>query len=290
MFLITTIAALAALLAASWSDIRTREVPDWLNYSLIAVGLANGFIASILFKTWTFAAFSLAGLLIFVGLAYLMFYAGQWGGGDSKLIMGLGALFGFEFSLQYPFVDSSGFLIAFWLNTLLAGVTYAVIWSIVLALRNTDKVKAKFFEEMRKLRMSRNTVIVITIALVLLSLFTDDKGIRMALFMLAVLGFVSFYLLVLVRSVERSCMFKLRAPSQLTEGDWIAKEVRVSGNYICGPKDLGISKKQIARLVMLARRGKVSKILIKEGIPFVPSFLAGFLMTLGFGNIVFSFL
>ena len=63
-------------------------------------------------------------------------------------------------------------------------------------------------------------------------------------------------------------------------------DIRINGKYICGPKDLGIEKKQIKKLMVFYREGKIKKILIKEGIPFVPSFLIAFVITLVYGNIV----
>jgi len=83
-------------------------------------------------------------------------------------------------------------------------------------------------------------------------------------------------------------MLKKVDVGKLTEGDWIVKDVKVDGKRICGPKDLGISKKQIRQLLRFRARGKIRKVLIKEGMPFVPSFLMGFIVTLFFGMIVFS--
>ena len=82
-------------------------------------------------------------------------------------------------------------------------------------------------------------------------------------------------------------MLKYVLPKQLTEGDWIAKDVKVDGKYITGPKDLGIEKKQIRRLVSFYKKNKVKKILIKEGIPFVPNFFIAYVVTLIFGNFIF---
>jgi len=74
-------------------------------------------------------------------------------------------------------------------------------------------------------------------------------------------------------------MLKYVEPKELTEGDWIAKDIKVKGEYITGPKDLGIEKKQINKLIKFYKLGKIKKVLIKEGIPFVPSFLLAFIVT-----------
>ena len=80
-------------------------------------------------------------------------------------------------------------------------------------------------------------------------------------------------------------MHKLVDPEKLTEGDWIVNDVKVDGKYICGPKDLGIEMQQIKKLIALKKRGKIRKVLMKEGIPFVPSFLLAFAVTIFLGNI-----
>ncbi|GIU69536.1 MAG: hypothetical protein KatS3mg002_0772 [Candidatus Woesearchaeota archaeon] len=46
--------------------------------------------------------------------------------------------------------------------------------------------------------------------------------------------------------------------------------------YITGPKDLGISKEQIE----LLKKSKIKKVLVKEGIPFIPAFLIAFILTM----------
>ena len=63
-------------------------------------------------------------------------------------------------------------------------------------------------------------------------------------------------------------------------------DVKHGKKVICSPKDLGISKAQIAELKKL----KIKSVVVKEGIPFVPSFLLSFLVTMYIGNIILHFL
>jgi len=85
-------------------------------------------------------------------------------------------------------------------------------------------------------------------------------------------------------------MIKLVNPKELTEGDWIAKDILVKGKYIAGPKDLGIEKKQIKELIRLYQKRKIKKVLMKIGIPFVPSFFIAYIITLAYGNLVLLFI
>jgi hypothetical protein len=82
-------------------------------------------------------------------------------------------------------------------------------------------------------------------------------------------------------------MIKKVKPEQLTIGDWIVNDVVVDGKRICGPKDLGIEEKQIKKLLRLKKKNKIKLVIIKEGIPFIPSFLASFIITFIWGNLFF---
>tara|TARA_Y100000310_G_C20547640_1_gene746397 strand:- start:697 stop:951 length:255 start_codon:yes stop_codon:yes gene_type:complete len=77
-------------------------------------------------------------------------------------------------------------------------------------------------------------------------------------------------------------MIKFISTSKLTEGDWIVDEVKVGKKTVASSKDLGISHEQILKI----KQSGIKKVKIKEGIPFLPSFLLSFIFVLVFGNIV----
>jgi len=120
--------------------------------------------------------------------------------------------------------------------------------------------------------------------------FINPIATRVLLVTLVFSMLLIFYISIFIKSVEKVCMLKLVEPEKLTEGDWIARNVIVNKKRICGPKDLGIEKKQIEQLIQLKRKCLIKKILIKEGIPFVPSFLIAFIITLWFGNWLLLFI
>ncbi|MDP3765632.1 MAG: A24 family peptidase [Nanoarchaeota archaeon] len=279
--IITYCLSFVALLIGSITDLKTREVPDWLNYGLVISGVSLNLLFSAIYSNPSFIINSIVGLLIFFGLAYIMFYAGQWGGGDSKILMGLGAMIGIDVSFEAPH-----FLLGFFINALFIGAIYGLFWSFYLVFKN----KEKFFKEFKKILQSKNVVktkkIMLFLLILLLIIFflTQAYYLRILVLSLAFLILTTFYLWIFVKAIEKSCMYKLVEPSKLTEGDWIVNDIFVGKQYICGPKDLGIDKKQIKKLVEFYKKGKVKKILIKEGIPFVPSFLIAFIINLIFGN------
>lgn len=290
------------LLVGSLTDLKTREVPDWVNYGLIFSGIGlnmlfsfiyfdqsvivkeisfnNAIVSQYIISPQSYFMKSIVGLIVFFGIAYMMFYAGQWGGGDSKMIMGLGAMLGLDLSLRH------GFMLGFLINALFAGAVYGLLWSAFLVVKNRRKFWREFSKALSKKEAARAKKLVAVASAALLILFFAVKLPFMRLVMLsfALLILITFYLWIFVKAVEKSCMYKLVEPSKLTEGDWIVNDVYSGGKYICGPKDLGIEKSQIRRLIELRKKRKINRILIKEGIPFVPSFLIAFIITLLFGN------
>ena len=282
--LIPCIIAFIVLLIGSYTDLKTREVPDWVNFGLIAIGFGINILFSIIYWKMNFIVNSMIGFGIFFAIAWIMFHTGQWGGGDSKMLMGLGSLIGIDvFSKSFPFLAS------FLINILIVGALYGIAWSIALIFRNRrafSRAFARMLKE-KKIAMARKMVFMFFIAMVLLAFIPKDTLARMMMLYAAVISALTFYLWLSVRAVEDSCMLKYVSPEKLTEGDWIAKDIKIGCKYIAGPKDLGIEKKQIKKLMELYKKRKVKKVLIKEGIPFVPSFLIAFILTIIFGNLMF---
>ncbi len=280
--LILYVVALIALIVATITDFKTREVPDWLSYGLIFVGVGLNLMFSFVYWDYWFLVDSLVGLVIFLIFALIMFYTGQWGGGDSKVLMGLGALIGFDVRFSgFPF------LVTFFINILLVGAVYGLVWSFMLVFKNWRSFLREFRKGLRKMAKVRNYLIVSVCLMLVLAYFLRGNIFGFILFVISLFSVTTFCLWVFVKAVEKVCMIKSVTPDKLTEGDWIVKNIKYKGKYICGPKDLGIEKKQIRKLLRLYKQNKIKKVLIKEGIPFVPSFLIAFIITLFFGNLLF---
>ena len=270
------------LVIASITDIKTREVPDWLNFSLIAAGLGINLIFTIIMRDLRYILDSAAGFLAFFIIAVIMFYTGQWGGGDSKILMGLGALLGLDLAFRRTM------LIDFIINSLIVGAIYGLFWSLVLTIKKWKTVRKEIKKTSKDKKVIASKKVLFFVALVLIALIVIKKDIFTRFFLLGllILSIGSFYLWIYIKAVEKSAMLKYVEPKELTEGDWIVKDVVVNKKKICGPKDLGISNEQIKKLVALYKQKKVKRILIKEGIPFVPTFLIAFIVTLIFGNVL----
>lgn len=281
---------LIALIIASITDIKTREVPDWLNFSLVALGLGVRLIWSLATDNYSFILSGCIGFIFFFLIAMIMFYTGQWGGGDSKMFMGLGALIGLDYGIWMSLKFIGAPLVSFLINVVIVGSLYGLVWSFVMVIKNRKKFIKELKKSSRSIIKIRKIMIILFVVLVVLAILIQDIFIKLLIIALIVIVYSSFYLLIFVKVVEKSAMLKYVKPTEVTEGDWIAEDIFVGENHIAGPKDLGIEKKQMEKLVAYYKRGKIKRVLIKVGIPFVPSFLIAYIITLWVGNILLFFI
>jgi hypothetical protein len=209
-----------------------------------------------------------------------MYYTKQWGGGDTKLLTALSV----TFATKPYFIKETiiPFFIILLINILLAGFIYSLIYSIILAIKNRSKFIQEYYELSKKYKIFKIIAILLAL-LILISMFLLNNNFLQLLFISLLFAIIFFvYLFLFIKSIEKISMFKLIPISKLTEGDWIVNQkIRSKFNI---PKT-GIEKQQIN----LIKRSKLKRILIKDGIPFVPPFLIGTVITLLSGKILFLF-
>ena len=280
MIWLSIIIALIILIIGSITDLKKREVHDYVSYGLVFLAFGVSIIYSIIYSDYTNIMQTIFGFIAGVIIAYTMFYLGQWGGGDSKLIIGLGAVIGFN-TFQIFGQKNYWFLILL-VNTVFVGAFYGLLWSIYLGVKHRKEfMKNLKIWSMRKeiIRVRRILMITTLVSCILILLF---MGIEFKLMLLGLIAlvFVVFYLWIFVKIIEESCMIKKVAISKLTEGDWIFEDIRIGKKYVAGPKDLGISREQIALLKRYEKQKKIKFVAIKEGIPFIPAFLIAFILTM----------
>ncbi len=274
MFEILLITALVILIIGSVTDLKTREVPDWVNYGGIILGIGLRSFFSAQDFDWSFLAEGLIGLGLAFIVAQLMYRLGQWGGGDSKMIMALGALLGVKLSINY-------ITTTFAVNLLVVGAIYGIGWSIYLGIKNKKSVMKQIKKIWQKTACHRIAAYLGFILLTVLGFLLDHPARLIVLFLSFGILFLIF-LCIYMKGVENASFLKRISVKKLAEGDWIAKAVKLKNKIICGPKDLGVSKEQIRKLKQL----KIPAVWIKEGIPFIPSFLLAYLASLLIGNLV----
>ena len=258
------IITIVALLVASYLDIKTREVPDWLNYGLIfsAFGIRTIFSINL---GWEIIFGGVLGFLVCFGFALLFYYTGQWGGGDSKLLMGMGAVIG----ITFPFNDSSWNLLLFFLALLFLGAIFGLLWMIYVALKKRKVFIINFKKNILKKKKLHLSLAVLSLIFIIPTIF------YIFLWPLILFPLSFFYLFTFVNSVEKSCFINKVKIKNLTEGDWLAEDLKIKNKLILEKKTLELE--DLWKLRKLEGQGKLTEILVKEGVPFVPSFLFAYI-------------
>ena len=263
--LIAHLIAFVALIIATHVDLKIREVPDLLSFGTIAVGIALGVMEAMVSLSFMPLVLMIAGLGLGFIIGCIMYYTGQWGGGDAKLLMGLGALFGV-----------GSFFYNFLLYLILAGAVYGLGYGMYLALKNRKAFAKSFMQKahtpkMRRVRMGFQVLIVL--ALVNAFFIIQDVALKLLVVIFCAGAYSLIYLILFSRALEESCM-KVKIPvSKLVEGDWVLEEVKLGKKKLIADKT-GITQEQIA----LLKKHNIKKVLVKEGIPFVPSFLLAYVV------------
>ncbi len=264
------------LIFATVTDIKKREVPDWLSYSLIGIGLGTRLIYSLMYNEYSFILYGLAGLFICLLFGNLMYYTKQWGGGDAKLLMGLGALFA-DYRIIYASFNIP-FLLILIINIFFAGSIYGIIYSAYLAIKNKDKFMKKWRERKQHGLLLAGAF---GILMAIVSYFLFDGFYQIFGIVSGLLFIVLYFLIIFIKIVEDTCMYKQRSLDKLIEGDWLVKDVLIKGKLIVKVRGLGLTKKDI----QILKKYKVKSLLIKDGIPFVPGFLIGLIITIIIGSL-----
>lgn len=268
MFEFLLIIALIWLIIAGYEDIKKREVANWLSFSLIIFALGYRLIYSVINKEIMFFIYGLFGFAVFFLLAYIFYYARVFAGGDAKLLIGLGAVL----TLAPSFFRNIMILGVFVFLLLAVGGVYGLVYSVFLVSVN----KKKFSKEFEKQFRLRKSIFYLAVAFAFLSLAMVFYAGYFLLFVLPLIFILFPFLYVYAKAVEESCMIKEIAGSKVTVGDWLYEEVivRVGGKKKkIKPYWEGLSEEEVQLL-----RNSRKKVKIKQGIPFVPSFLISYVL------------
>src|SRR4030042_2438436 len=126
------IIAFAGTLAAGIIDLKTTEIPDQIPYAMMGLGILLHLAESYLSWSYIPILYSMIAGLGFLIFGFFMYYTGQWGGGDAKLLSGVGFLLPilpthFGASLFFPFA------LSYFFNVFFIGAIYMILYAGVLA-------------------------------------------------------------------------------------------------------------------------------------------------------------
>ncbi len=254
--------ALIYIVFAVIQDIKTREIADWISFSLIIFALGFRIFFSVFSGDFSFLFNGLIGLGIFFIIGNLMYYGKVFAGGDAKLMIALGAVLPY-----YPdFLSNVQISFNFLFTFLVSGFVYIFISSIVLGTKNFRKFGKEFARQMKKTKKLMIVAVLSGIIFLLLG-FLDILFLA-----LGVSIFFIAYLYLYSKAVDESCMIIKIKSKNLREGDWLYSDVKI-GKKLIKAKWEGVSKNDIKNIT---RRFKEIK--IRQGIPFSPVFLISFII------------
>jgi len=267
--LFLSILGLVWIIFATFQDLKTKEIANWLNFSLIFFALGFRFFYS-LFSAGNFNFFyqGLMGLAIFFILGNLFYYGRLFAGGDGKLFISLGAII----PLSYTFLITLEILFSFIVIFLFAGAFYSIFFSIFLGIKNHKKIKKEIGKQFTKNKKIFYFAIPVSIILLIFGYFEQ------LFIFIAILVFLLPYLYIYAKAVDEVAMVRKIKSSKLREGDWLYADVKI-GKRIIKADWGGLEKKEISFL-----RKHIKIIKIREGIAFTPVFLISFLIFLYFLN------
>ncbi len=244
------------LVIASFQDLKRREVDNWLNLFLLMSSLSFVFYRGILSNNLN--SIFLVGILLVIMFAIMnMFYYGRvFAGGDAKLLFAMTVFF-----LGATFWVSLLNIGIFILFLMVSGSVYGISYSVILWFQNKKKVNKEMILLAKKIKIK-----LFILSSIIISLFGFFS---FFFFLFGALVFLFPFLYIFAKGLENVSMVKMVSGNELREGDWLVDDVRVGSKVVKADWD-GLSLKNIK----LLRKSK--KILIKEGIPFVPAFLFAF--------------
>ena len=247
-------------------DLKTKEIDNWISFSLVIFALGFRFFFSLFEENFQFFYAGLIGFGIFFALGNIFYYSKVFAGGDAKLMIGLGAiLVPTEISSILPYFFN--FILIF----LSVGFIYTISTSIVLCAKNFKNFKKEFFTLLRKNNKKMCIIILASILLAAIGFFEN------LFFILALMLFLISYLYIYSKAVDESCIIKKIKTENLKEGDWLYSDVKI-GNKIIKAKWSGLTKREISELIK-----KLKEVRIRDGIPFSPTFLISLIIFIIFG-------
>ncbi|MEM0475754.1 MAG: prepilin peptidase [Candidatus Norongarragalinales archaeon] len=269
--------AIAGTGVAAWQDARTSFIDDKITLGMIGVGATlcfldvfNAIQQKIDLTPWLWVA--LVALAI-AALGFLAWRAGQFGGGDVLLFIGLHLLLPFNprsfLPLPYPFIVSVLVAASFFASV------YSALWY------------AKRLRDERALEPRKNALSIAALFLSLLVFALASFSLAQTLFFTALFASAFFLSLYKHELLSRVVVKRLRL-SEVEDEDVLAFDElpkRLTAKYSIGRV---LSKNEIAKLRAIGRKEKIRFWPVYKELPrFAPFVLLGLLACLAVGDLVF---
>ena len=284
MVLLLDLAILLAILflfLGSIEDLKTGEIPEKISYGYIASALlVAGADAVLAGDSNLFLNSFLMGAAYFA-VGFVLFYLGQWGGGDVKLAAGIGCTLGYLAQAGYFHDILFPYYATYFINMICVALPYATVYGLLLGAKSPETRK-EFDCYLRKKKTI--LVFVLSFAPSLAALYMGLDNIALFYTVIPVMVLIALYL----KAVELKALRETVDVSRLREGDVPAEDLEAEGEILIKKTDIeGLSPEDVKKVQDLAKQGKLpEKIVIKRGIKFAPVLLLALLSALYVGNYV----
>ncbi|HHQ45510.1 MAG TPA: prepilin peptidase, partial [Candidatus Altiarchaeales archaeon] len=272
----------ALLFIASWIDLMTGEIPDRITKTLFGGLLLFSAAAAFVNRDpFMFTTPFIVGACFFI-VSAILFFLGQWGGGDVKITAGVGVLLGLVSRMGYvwPNMDLTPYYLAYWMNMAFISIPYVAVYTLVLGFMRPNVFK-QFLKNIREHR----TLFLIGFSFIpsLLSIILAIPNATGLYLMLPVFTVGTVYL----KTCEREALMKEIPVSGLSEGDILAQDLVVGGKKLFSKRNIeGLTSEDVERIICLAGRGDISEnITIRWGVKFAPILMFALLATIYLGSI-----
>lgn len=255
------------ILFAVVQDLKTREICNWISFSLIIFALGFRFFYSLFQWDFTFFLNGLIGLAIFFVIGNVFYYSRVFAGGDAKLMIALGTVLPYSPNL----ISNLQLFLNFILIFLSVGFIYILVSSTVMCIKHLSLFKKDFVKQFKSKKILMITLIAVSAVLLALGF------IEIAFAFFGILIFIASYLYIYSKAVDESCMVRKIKTKLLREGDWLYSNVKIGKKTIKATWD-GLSKGDIREIMK-----KYKEIRIRQGVPFSPVFLISFIIFVVFG-------
>jgi hypothetical protein len=264
------------LAAASYFDLKTGEIPEKISRSLIVLMLAMAAAQTFFSLQASYLIYCAVIGIGFFLVGYLMFYLGEWGGGDVKILAGIGCSIGLLGAAGH-FIRLQGifpYYLDYFINFALTATPYIIAYTFALGL-----LKPAVFRGFSKSLTEKTSIILLIISFLpaAISMSLEMPNLTLVYLLVPLLVILTFYL----KAVEAIALQKTILIKELREEDILASDILVDGKRVAGRRDAGgLSKKQLTEIIAAASQGKIpQEITIRWGIRFIPVFFLAYLLT-----------
>jgi prepilin signal peptidase PulO-like enzyme (type II secretory pathway) len=272
----TVIAFIGSTVAGLW-DLKTTEIPDWIPHSMIILGLLIAGIESFINWDYWYILNSVIVGVCLLGFGFLMYYFGQWGGGDAKILSAVGFLIPtapFPSYLMFPFP------VSFLFNVFFIGAGYMLLYALVFALMRRTIV-SKFLKDMKGSQrvLSIGSIVLFVSFLSLNWFFSVNFSNEFNLFsiisnsILLLAVTISLFVIYKFSKTVEDFGFKMKIP---------VKKLKVGDVLLNSKVFEGITEKELKKI----RKSGERYVWVKEGVRFGLAFPLALLFTLFFGDTI----